>query len=193
MLPTECFNSISHLVGAVLALAGGALLVTLAAMTGEARAIVSDSIYAATLFLLYLVSTLYNSLGGPQKQVFRLLDHQAIYLLIAGTYTPFTLIGLQGTLGRVMFGAIWGLALFGIVFHALPHLGRRVVSVILYLMMGWLCVFALQSVLAALPPEAFRLLLVGGVFYTSGILFYVLGRWYPHVTASGTCSCSGAA
>ena len=99
--------------------------------------------------------------------------------MIAGTYTPFTLIGLQGTSGRVMFGAIWGLALFGIVFHALPHRGRRVVSVILYLMMGWLCVFALKSVLAALPPEAFRWLLVGGVFYTSGILFYLLGRWYP--------------
>jgi hemolysin III len=176
----ERFNSISHLVGAVLALAGGALLVTLAARTGDARAIISDSIYATTLFLLYLASTLYHSLSGPGKHVFQLLDHQAIYLLIAGTYTPFTLIGLQGSaLGWVMFGAIWGLALFGIVFDALPHRGQRVVPVFLYLLMGWLGVFALKPVLATVPPEVFRWLLAGGVFYTSGILFYVLGRWYP--------------
>jgi hemolysin III len=179
MQPTERFNSISHLVGAVLALAGGAVLVTLAATTGDARAIVSDSIYAVTLFLLYLISTLYHSLSGRPKRVFRVLDHQAIYLLIAGTYTPFTLVGLKGTLGWWMFGAIWGLAVLGIVLDALPHRGPRVIPVVIYLLMGWLCVFALKPVLAALPPDGFRWLLVGGIFYTAGILFYVLDHWYP--------------
>jgi hemolysin III len=179
MQPTERFNSISHLVGAVLALAGGAVLVTLAAKTGDARAIVSDSIYAVTLVLLYLISTLYHSLSGRPKRVFRVLDHQAIYLLIAGTYTPFTLVGLKGTLGWWMFGAIWGLAVLGIVLDALPHRGPRVIPVVIYLLMGWLCVFALKPVLAALPPDGFRWLLVGGIFYTSGILFYVLDHWYP--------------
>ncbi|MGB5835205.1 MAG: hemolysin III family protein [Thiohalocapsa sp.] len=179
MQRTERFNSISRLVGAALALAGGAVLVTLAAKTGDAQAIVSSSIYVFTLFLLFLTSTLYHSLNGRPKRVFRVLDHQAIYLLIAGTYTPCTLVGLKGTLGWVMFGAIWGLAIFGIVFDALPHRGPRVVPMLIYLLMGWLCVFALKPVLAALPPEVFRLLLVGGIFYTSGILFYALDRWYP--------------
>jgi hemolysin III len=179
MQPAERFNSISHLVGAALALAGGAVLVTLAATTGDARAIVSDSIYAVTLVLLYLISTLYHSLSGRPKRVFRVLDHQAIYLLIAGTYTPFTLVGLKGTLGWWMFGAIWGLAVVGIVLDALPHRGRRVIPMVIYLLMGWLCVFALKPVLAALPPDGFRWLLVGGIFYTSGILFYALDHWYP--------------
>ncbi|MGA7981032.1 MAG: hemolysin III family protein [Chromatiaceae bacterium] len=175
----ERFNSITHLIGAALALAGGAVLVTFAALTGDARAIVSYSIYGFTLFLLYLISTLYHSLAGRTKRVFRVLDHQAIYLLIAGTYTPFTLVGLKGTLGWWMFGAIWGLAVFGIVLDALPHKGPRVIPVIIYLIMGWLCVFALNPVLAALTPAGFRWLLAGGIFYTGGILFYILDNRYP--------------
>jgi hemolysin III len=175
----ERFNSITHLIGAALALAGGAVLVTFAALTGDARAIVSYSIYGFTLFLLYLISTLYHSLAGRTKRVFRVLDHQAIYLLIAGTYTPFTLVGLKGTLGWWMFGAIWGLAVFGIVLDALPHKGPRVVPVIIYLIMGWICVFALNPVLAALTPAGFRWLLAGGIFYTGGILFYILDNRYP--------------
>ena len=179
MQPTERFNSISHMVGAALALAGGAVLISLAALRGDPRAIVSTSIYAFTLVLLFLTSTLYHSLSGRSKRVFRVLDHQAIYLLIAGTYTPFTLVGLKGALGWVMFGAIWGLAVGGIVFDALPHRGPRVIPVLIYLLMGWLCVFALKSILAALPPDAFGWLLVGGIFYTAGIVFYVLDHWYP--------------
>jgi hemolysin III len=175
----ERFNSITHLIGAALALAGGAVLVTFAALAGDARAIVSYSIYGFTLFLLYLISTLYHSLAGRTKRVFRVLDHQAIYLLIAGTYTPFTLVGLKGTLGWWMFGAIWGLAVFGIVLDALPHKGPRVIPVIIYLIMGWLCVFALNPVLAALTPAGFRWLLAGGIFYTGGILFYILVNRYP--------------
>ncbi len=175
----EKFNSISHLIGAALALAGAVALVTFAAMDGDVRRITSYSIYGFTLFLLYLVSTLYHGLSGPAKRVFQVLDHQAIYLLIAGTYTPFILVALQGALAWWMFAAIWGLAVFGIILDALPHKGPRVVPVIIYLVMGWLCLLALDPILAALPPLGFRWLLAGGIFYTSGIVFFILDHWYP--------------
>jgi len=175
----EKFNSISHLIGAVLALAGGAVLVTFAGMDGDTRKLVSYSVYGFTLFLLYLVSTLYHSLTGPAKRAFRVLDHQVIYLLIAGTYTPFTLVALKGALGWWMFGTIWGLAVFGIVLDTLSRKGPRVVPIIIYLVMGWLCLFALDSLLAALPPEGFRWLLAGGIFYTVGVMFYILDHRYP--------------
>ncbi|MEE9253784.1 MAG: hemolysin III family protein [Pseudomonadales bacterium] len=179
MYKGERFNSISHLIGASLALAGGAVLVTFAAMDGDSKKIVSYSVYGATLFLLYLVSTLYHSLPGRAKNVFRVLDRQAIYLLIAGTYTPFIMVAMKGVLGWWMFGAIWGLALFGIVLEVLPRRGPRVVPLIVYLVMGWLCVFALDPIVAALSPEGFGWLLAGGIFYTSGIVFFVLDHWYP--------------
>ncbi len=179
MYQGERFNSISHLIGAALALAGGAVLVVFATLDGDVRKIVSYSVYGLSLFLLYLVSTLYHSLTGRAKRVFQTLDHQAIYLLIAGTYTPFMLVALQGTTGWWMFGTIWGLAVFGIVLDAFPSTGQRVVPIVIYLVMGWLCLFALDSLIAALPPAGFRWLLLGGIFYTSGIVFFVLDRWYP--------------
>ncbi len=180
MYEAERFNSISHLIGAVLALAGGGVLVTIAVTDGDIRKIVSYSIYAVTLFLLYLVSTLYHSRqAGRAKTVFRVLDHQAIYLLIAGTYTPFILIALEGARIWWMLGAIWGLALCGIVLDALPRRGPRVVQLIVYLVMGWLCVFDLTAIIAALPAAGFWWLLAGGIFYTSGIVFFLLDRWYP--------------
>jgi hemolysin III len=131
-----------------------------------------------TLFLLYLSSTLYHSLRGRAKAVFQVLDHHAIYLLIAGTYTPFTLVALKGETGWWLFGAVWGLAIFGIVVDTLRGEGGRGLSVAIYLLMGWLIVFALQSIIAALPPAGFRWLLAGGIFYTVGVIFYALdGRW----------------
>ena len=175
----ERFNSISHLVGASLALAGSVVLVTLAAMDGDSKRIASYSVYGVTLFMLYLVSTLYHSLRGRAKRIFQVLDHQAIYLLIAGTYTPFVLIALKGAQRWWMFGAIWGLALFGIVLDALPRRGLRVVPVVIYLVMGWLCVFAMDPIIAALPSVGFGWLVAGGIFYTSGIVFYILDHWYP--------------
>ncbi len=175
----ERFNSISHLVGASLALAGGVVLVTFAAIGGDFNRVASYSVYGVTLFLLYLASTLYHSLRGAAKRVFRVLDHQAIYLLIAGTYTPFIVMALKGAQGWWMFGVIWGLAVFGIVLDALPRRGVRVVPIIIYLVMGWLCVFALDPIVAALPPAGVRWLVAGGVFYTSGIVFYILDHWYP--------------
>jgi len=180
MIEGERFNSISHLIGAVLALSGGAVLVTFAAINGDISRIVSFSVYGFTLFLLYLISALYHSLSvGRAKRVFQVLDHQAIYLLIAGTYTPFTLVALHGALAWWMFGTIWGLALVGIILDALPRKGARVVPIIIYLVMGWLCLFALGPILAALPPAGFRWLLAGGIFYTSGVVFFILDHWYP--------------
>jgi len=180
MYKGERFNSISHLVGAVVALSGTVVLVSLASVAGEAIRIVSFSVYGLTLFLMYLFSTLYHSLRGRAKQVFKVLDHHAIYLLIAGTYTPFCLVGLGGAAGWWLFGAIWGLALLGIVIDTLRGKGGHALSVVIYLFMGWLILFALDPIIAALPPTGFRLLVAGGVFYTVGVIFYVLGqvwRW----------------
>ncbi len=193
MYKGERFNSISHLFGAALALAGGAVLVTSAAIDGDPYKIVSYSVYGVTLFLLYLISTLYHSLPGPAKRIFRVLDHQAIYLLIAGTYTPFTMVALKGALGWWMFGAIWGLALLGIVLDALPRRGPRVIQVIIYLVMGWLCLFALEPIIAAMPPEGFFWLLMGGIFYTSELSSSSSTTGTPGAMRSGICSYSPAA
>jgi len=180
MIKGERFNSISHLVGAALALAGAAVLVVVVSRGGDAYRIVSFSIYGATLFLLYLMSTLYHGLPpGRAKRVFRVLDHQAIYLLIAGSYTPFTLVSLNGSVGWWMFGAIWGLAVLGLVLDALPLRGARVLPLVIYFVMGWLIVLAINPLLAVLPTAGFIWLLTGGLFYTSGILFYALDHRYP--------------
>jgi hemolysin III len=179
MYKGERVNSISHLFGAVLALSGTAVLVSLASLHGGAMRIVSVSVYGFTLFLLYLVSTLYHSLRGRAKQVFQVLDHHAIYLLIAGTYTPFSLVVLRGATGWWLFGSVWGLALLGIVIDTLRGEGGRILSVAIYLIMGWLILFALDPVIAALPPAGFRLLVAGGLFYTVGVIFYALDRVWP--------------
>jgi hemolysin III len=173
----ERFNSITHLIGAVFALIGGVVLVSSAVIEGDARQILGYSIYAFTLFTLYVVSALYHSLSGPSKRILRVLDHQAIYLLIAGTYTPFTLVALDNSLGWWILCTVWAMALFGIIWDARPTTGVRVVPVVLYLAMGWLCVSALDTIIASLSPGSFKFLVAGGVFYTSGILFYALAKW----------------
>ena len=179
MIKGERFNSISHLVGAALALAGLVVLVVVASQDGDTRRIVSFSVYGTTLFLLYLISTLYHGLPGRAKHVFRILDHQAIYLLIAGSYTPFTLVTLNGAVGWWMFGAIWGLAVLGLVLDALPRRGARVLPFVIYFVMGWMILLALDPLLETLPLMGFWWLLAGGIFYTSGIVFFALDRRYP--------------
>jgi hemolysin III len=180
MIKGERFNSISHLVGAVLALAGAVVLVVVASRDGDTRRIVSFSIYGATLFLLYLISTLYHGLPtGRAKHVFRVLDHQAIYLLIAGSYTPFTLVALDGIVGWRMFGAIWGMAVLGLLLDALPRRGTRVLPFFIYFVMGWLILLAINPLLAALPRTGFIWLLTGGILYSSGIVFFALDHRYP--------------
>jgi hemolysin III len=159
---------------------GAVALVAVASRDGGISRIVSFSVYGTTLFLLYLISTLYHSLApGRAKRVFRILDHQAIYLLIAGSYTPFTLITLNGIVGWRMFGAIWGMAVLGLVLDALPRRGTRVLPVLIYLVMGWLIVLAINPLLAVQPRAGFVWLLVGGLFYSSGVVFYALDRHYP--------------
>ncbi len=175
----EAFNSISHLVGAAAAIGGSAVLVVHAAAEGDAWKVVSFSVYGTTLFLLYLFSTLYHWLMGRAKSVFRILDHQAIYLLIAGTYTPFSLVTLRGTVGWYLFGAIWAAAVSGIVLDAFPQKGRRILPVFVYVTMGWLALLALQPLLASLRPGGFAWLLAGGILYTSGVAFFALSHGYP--------------
>jgi hemolysin III len=180
MYPGERFNSISHLVGAVAALVGLVVVVVIAAQQGDPWKIISFSVYGTTLFLLYTISTLYHSLRGRAKQIFRKLDHLSIYLLIAGTYTPFTLVTLRGVWGWTLFGVIWGLALVGMALEALPQKGNRVLSVVVYVLMGWLVLAALKPLLAALPPAGFVGLLLGGIFYTGGLAFYLFDEKIRH-------------
>ena len=191
----EAFNSISHLVGAVAALIGAVVLIVFASIEGDARRIVSFSIYGATLFFLYLVSTLYHGTQGRVRHVFKILDHQAIYLLIAGTYTPFALATLRDATGWWLFGAIWSVALLGMVLDALPRKGQRILPVVIYLAMGWMVVLVISPLIAKLSSSGFYWLLAGGLFYTAGVVFYALGQrivwahgaWHLFVLAGSIC------
>ena len=176
----ERFNSISHLVGAALALAGSAVLVVLAAQLGDPWKIVSFSIYGAMLVALYVFSTLYHSLRGRAKDVLRKFDHCSIYLLIAGSYTPFALVSLRGAWGWSLFGVIWGLALLGIAQEIWLARGARVISMVIYLLMGWLALVAVWPLWLALQPAGFAWLLAGGALYTIGIVFYATDRKLRH-------------
>ncbi len=180
MYEGERFNSISHLIGAVAALAGSVVAVVVAARQGDPWKIVSFSIYGTTLFLLYTISTLYHSLRGRAKRFFHKLDHYSIYFLIAGTYTPFTLVTLRGGWGWTIFGIIWGLVVLGVVLESLPQKGNRVLSLVVYVLMGWLVLVALKPLLQALPGAGFVWLLAGGLFYTSGLVFYVFDEKVRH-------------
>ena len=176
----ERFNSISHLVGAALALAGMVVLVVFASLQGDPWKIVSFSIYGASLFLLYTLSTLSHSLRGRAKQIFWKLDCVAIYLLIAGTYTPFTLVTLRGIWGWSLFVIIWGLAIIGIIVDSLHQSGSRAIQMAIYLLMGWLILVAMYPLVQALPTGGLVLLVLGGVFYTSGTIFYALDGRMTH-------------
>jgi hemolysin III len=180
MYKGERFNSISHLIGAVLALAGLVVLVVLASLKGDLLKVVSFTIYGSTLFLLYTLSTLYHSLRGRAKAIFQKLDHIAIYLLIAGTYTPFTLITLRGIWGWSLFAAVWGLAILGIVLDSLHQNGPRWLQMIIYLLMGWLILIALNPLIENFPSGGLVWLVIGGLLYTSGIIFYALDEKLEH-------------
>lgn len=177
MYPGERFNSFTHLAGALLAVAGSAALVAQAIPTRDAWKILGVSVFGLTMVLLYAASTLYHSLRGPAKQFWAKMDHCAIYLLIAGTYTPFALIGLQGVWRWALLSAIWALALIGIAKEL--WLGReKVPSVPLYLLMGWLGITAVVPLAHSLSAEGLMWLLAGGLFYTVGVIFYAMdGRW----------------
>ena len=175
----ERFNAWTHLVGAVLALVGTVWLLLLASASGDSWKQVSVAIYGVTLVLLYSTSTLYHSVQGPAKRLMQKLDHLSIYLLIAGSYTPFCLVSLRGPWGWSLFGVVWGLAVIGILVDLLWKQDRRIVPVVIYLTMGWLVVFAIEPLRAALDPMGFGLLVAGGVAYTLGVPFFALGRYWP--------------
>jgi len=176
----EKLNALTHLVGAVLALAGTVVLIVLAATQGDPWKIVSVCIYGATLVLLYSVSTLYHSLRGRAKDVFRELDHHGIYLLIAGSYTPFCLVTLRGPWGWSLLGSVWGLAVVGSLLELRPTQGARILPVLIYVLMGWAVLVALLPLLHALGPAGFTWVAAGGVLYTVGIVFFALDSRLTH-------------
>ncbi len=173
----ERINAITHGIGVLFSLAGLVLLVVSSYMYGTAWHLVSFSIYGVSLFLLYLASTLYHSFQNEKlKYVFKICDHSAIYLLIAGTYTPFSLVLLHGLIGWVILGIVWGLAVIGTVLKIFFVTRLRVVSTICYLLMGWLIVVVIKPIAAALPLEGLFWLVGGGVLYTAGSFFYLNKR-----------------
>ncbi len=171
----EVANSVTHAVGAVLAVAGLVVLALSAIRYGTARSIVGCLVFGGALVFLYSVSTLYHSVGSGHsraKEVLRVLDHSAIFLLIASTYTPFTLVSLRGPWGWSLFGVVWGLALAGIALRLVLRRRPTGPFVALYLAMGWCVVVAAKPLLAALVPGGIALLAAGGVAYSAGIVFY---------------------
>lgn len=193
MYKGERFNSISHLVGAVAGLVGLIFLVVFAVKDADVWKIVSFSIYGSTLFLMFLTSTLYHSLRGKAKSVFLILDYHSIYLLIAGTYTPFALVTLRGPWGWSILGIIWSLAVAGIVIDSVQRNGRRIIPMILYLVMGWMILAALGPLWNELTPAGVLWLFIGGLFYTVGVIFFMNdhrvkhfhGVWHLFVLAGG--------
>ncbi len=169
----ELANTLSHAVGVALSVVGLILLVVRAALYGDAWQVVSFSVFGSSLILLYLASTLYHGFKSKRiKEILRTLDHSAIYLLIAGTYTPFLLITLRGPWGWSLFGVIWGLAILGIAFKIIFGHKYEIVSTIFYVLMGWVVIIAIKPLLAALPMAGFVWLLAGGLAYTTGVIFY---------------------
>ena len=176
----ERFNSYSHLIGALLAVAGAVVLIVIGALQGDVWKIVSFSIYGASLVLLYSFSTLYHSTRGGAKRLFQKLDHNAIYLLIAGSYTPFTLVTLRGPWGWTLFGVIWGLAAVGMLQESLLGKRTRTLSLVIYVLMGWVALVAVVPLIEALTPAGFAWLAAGGVIYTLGIAFYLYDEKFKH-------------
>lgn len=176
MFQTEKFNTLSHLVGALLALAGTIALTVQASQDADPWKITSVSVYGTTLVLLYLISTLYHGVQGRAKAFLRELDHQSIYLLIAGSYTPFCLVTLRGSWGWSLLGVVWGLAVLGIWVERRQKSGSRIPSLTIYVLMGWTALAALFPLMRALGTTGFIWLTIGGLLYTVGIVFYVLGK-----------------
>lgn len=180
MYKGERFNSVSHLLGALAGLLGLVVLVSAAAQQGDRWKIISFSVYGLSLVFLYAISTLYHSCRGRAKNLFRMLDYHAIYLLIAGTYTPFALVTLRGPWGWSLLTIVWALALIGIVLDSPPKKGRRILPVVIYLLMGWLILVALVPLLRELGLGGFSWLLAGGICYTVGVVFYALDTRIRH-------------
>jgi hemolysin III len=191
----EIANSISHGLGLVLALIALPILVLSAIRIGSTNYMIGAVVFGATMILLYLASTLYHSISHEAaKRICRLFDHSAIFLLIAGTYTPFTLGVLRGAWGWTLLAIIWSLAIAGIVIKALPHTRHSWISMVLYLVMGWLAIVAIKPILQLVPVPGIVLILAGGFAYTGGLVFFAAHRlrynhfiWHLFVIAGTTC------
>jgi hemolysin III len=176
----ERFSGYTHLGGTVLAAVGATVLIAIAARDGDPWKLVGFSVYGSALFLLYGVSTLYHSTKARAKRILRKLDHCAIYFLIAGTYTPFSLVTLRGPWGWTLFGLAWGLASIGIAQEFFFGRGARIVSLVIYAIMGWMGLIAIVPLAHGLGAAGLAWLLAGGVLYTAGIVFYALDERVRH-------------
>lgn len=191
----EIFNAVTHGVGVVFAVAALTLMIVFASLYGNAWHIVSVTIYGTTLVMLYVASTLYHSFTNEKvKKVFKILDHSAIFLLIAGTYTPFMLVTIRGVMGLLLLSVVWTFAIVGIILKIF-FVGRfNVLSTLFYIFMGWLVVVALKPLIAAMPAPGVRLLVAGGLLYTLGSFFYIRknkafnhGIWHLFVLGGSVC------
>jgi hemolysin III len=176
----EIFNSVTHLTGSVFAVVGLVSLLVTAAPTGDPWKTTSFAVYGAALVALYLFSTLYHSVTGRAKRIFRRLDHTSIYVLIAGTYTPFALVSLRGPRGYTLFGVVWTLAAVGILQEFLVPRRIRGLSVSLYLLMGWLALAVFVPLRQAIGSAGMIWLVAGGILYTTGVFFYLVDEKYAH-------------
>jgi hemolysin III len=180
-LGEEIAHAVTHGIGVVLSVAGLALLVTYAVLYGDVWHITSCSIYGATLVLLYTASTLYHGIPMPRaKKLLQRFDHAAIFLLIAGTYTPFTLVNLRGSWGWTLFGLVWGVAIIGVLLELLKDVRLKWLSLSLYLGLGWLVVIAIKPLIDAVEVGGIILLLAGGLCYSLGVIFYIWRRLAYH-------------
>ncbi len=176
-LGEEIFNSISHGAGSLLAVGGTVVLIIFSAIFSDAWAVVSSAIYGASLIILYTMSTLYHAITNEKaKKFFRIMDHNTIFFLIAGTYTPITLSVMGGALGWVLFGIVWGAAAIGIVFNSIDLEKFSKPSIVCYVLMGWVVIFAIKPLIEATSPFFLVFLLLGGIFYTLGIIFYAIKK-----------------
>lgn len=176
----ERFNAWTHLVGALFALLGATWLIVVTSLHADAQAITSVCIYGAAMVLLYAISTIYHSVRGKAKRILQKCDHLSIYLMIAGSYTPFCLITLRGAWGWSLFGIVWGLAIVGMLQEIKPRSEARVLSLVIYAVMGWIVLVAVGPLLQALGTAGFLWLAAGGVLYTVGIVFFVFDERVRH-------------
>jgi hemolysin III len=192
----EIANSVSHGVGFVAALASAPVLIATVAKTGSYVNVAGATVFALTTVLLYCASTLYHAVSRERvKALLRKLDHGAIFLLIAGTYTPFTLGPLKGPLGWTLFGVVWTLALIGVTLKAFDRIEHPIASLGMYLVMGWLCVVAIDPLLQRIPPAGLLLLAGGGLSYMAGVAFFTVDSrvryghfiWHLFVLAGTSC------
>ncbi len=176
-LGEEIFSAVTHGVGSLLSIAGTAVIIVLAAIFNDAWAVVGCAVFGASLIILYSMSTLYHSITNPKaKAFFRIMDHNTIFFLIAGTYTPITISIMRGVIGWVLFGIVWGAAIIGIALNSIDLEKFRKPSVVCYIAMGWVIIFAIRPLLNVMNVWSLWLLIGGGVFYTVGVIFYAIKK-----------------